>query len=74
MKLTIKNKLILIGGVVVIGLSLLFAISMANSSKIVKLHNIQSQLKDIQSSILQLRRNEKDFFIAQRYEISRKIQ
>lgn len=63
MKLTIKNKLILIGGVVVIGLSLLFAISMANSSKIVKLHNIQSQLKDIQSSILQLRRNEKDFLL-----------
>jgi methyl-accepting chemotaxis protein len=63
MKLTIKNKLILIGGVVVIGLSLLFAISMANSNKTVQLHSIQSQLKDIQSSILQLRRNEKDFLL-----------
>lgn len=63
MKLTIKNKLILIGGVVVIGLGLLFIISMANSNKIVKLHNIQSKLKDIQSSMLQLRRNEKDFLL-----------
>jgi methyl-accepting chemotaxis protein len=63
MKLTIKNKLILIGGVVVIGLSLLFAISMANSNKTVRLHSVQSQLKDIQSSILQLRRNEKDFLL-----------
>ena len=38
-------------------------ISKTNSNKIVKLHNIQAQVKDIQSSILQLRRNEKDFIL-----------
>jgi methyl-accepting chemotaxis protein len=66
--LTIKNKLTLIGAIVVIGLVILFSLGTANSNKILKLQTIQSDLQDIQNSMLQLRRDEKDFLLRKNLE------
>jgi methyl-accepting chemotaxis protein len=63
MTLTIKNKLILIGGIVVIGLVILFTLGVANSNKNLQLQDIRAGLKDVQISMLQLRRAEKDFLL-----------
>ncbi|MDO6507955.1 methyl-accepting chemotaxis protein [Colwellia sp. 4_MG-2023] len=63
MTLTIKNKLILIGGIVVIGLAILFTLGVVNSNKILELQNMRAALKDVQISMLQLRRAEKDFLL-----------
>ena len=63
MTLTIKNKLILIGGIVVIGLAILFTLGVANSNKILQLQDMRAGLKDVQISMLQLRRAEKDFLL-----------
>jgi methyl-accepting chemotaxis protein len=63
MTLTIKNKLILIGGIVVIGLAILFTLGVVNSNKILDLQDMRAGLKDVQISMLQLRRTEKDFLL-----------
>ena len=63
MTLTIKNKLILIGGIVVIGLAILFTLGVVNSNKILDLQNMRAELKGIQISMMQLRRAEKDFLL-----------
>ena len=63
MTLTIKNKLILIGGIVVIGLGILFTLGVINNNKILDLQNMRAELKGVQVSMMQLRRAEKDFLL-----------
>lgn len=63
MKFSIKQKLFLIVVLVVFGLVGLYLESSANQNKILNLTALKSELTSFQVSMLQLRRNEKDFLL-----------
>jgi len=63
MKLTIKQKLYVIVSLVILGLFGLYLENSVNQNNVSNLVNIKSELKDLQISMLQLRRTEKDFLL-----------
>ena len=63
MKLTIKQKLYVIVSLVILGLFGLYLENAANQNNVNNLVEIKSELKDLQISMLQLRRTEKDFLL-----------
>ena len=63
MKLTIKQKLYVIVTLVMLGLLGLYLENAANQSKVANLIEIKTELKDLQVTMLQLRRSEKDFLL-----------
>ena len=63
--MNIKQKLILIVTLVILGLITLYIESSISQNKVAALNNIRFGLKDVQISLLQLRRNEKDFLLRQ---------
>lgn len=65
MNITIKQKLIFIVSLVSLGLIVLYLASAFNQNNIANLNEITSDLKKAQISMLQLRRNEKDFMLRQ---------
>ncbi|SQH75399.1 putative Chemotaxis protein [Shewanella benthica] len=65
MSVSIKKKLIIIIVLVSLGLIAIYIDTIANQNKITKLNEIQFGLKGLQISMLQLRRNEKDYLLRQ---------
>lgn len=65
MNFTIKQKLISIIVLVTLGLITLYVESTFNQNYIALLNQTKSNLKEVQISMLQLRRNEKDFLLRQ---------
>ncbi len=65
MNFTIKQKLISIIVLVTLGLITLYVESTFNQNDIAVLNQTKSNLKEVQISMLQLRRNEKDFLLRQ---------
>ena len=63
MKLTIKQKLYVIVSLVIFGLFGLYLENSVNQNNVNNLVEIKSELKDLQISMLQLRRTEKDFLL-----------
>ena len=63
MNFTIKQKLIILAGFILLGLAGLYIENSVNQNKNAHLVKIRSELQDVQLSILQLRRNEKDFLL-----------
>lgn len=65
MNFTIKQKLISIIALVTLGLITFYVESTFNQNDIALLNQTKSNLKEVQISMLQLRRNEKDFLLRQ---------
>jgi methyl-accepting chemotaxis protein len=63
MKLTIKQKLYVIVTLVVLSFLGLYFENASNQNKVTNLVEIKSELKDVQITMLQLRRSEKDFLL-----------
>ncbi len=63
MKFTIKQKLYVIVSLVILGLFGLYHENAANERNVSNLIEIKSDLKDLQVTMLQLRRHEKDFLL-----------
>ncbi|WP_085299995.1 methyl-accepting chemotaxis protein [Cognaticolwellia mytili] len=63
MKFTIKQKLYVIVSLVFLSLFGLYIENNINQSKVANLTEIKSELKDLQVTMLQLRRSEKDFLL-----------
>jgi len=63
MKFTIKQKLIILAGFILLGLAGLYIENSVNQNKNAHLVKIRAELQDVQLSILQLRRSEKDFLL-----------
>lgn len=73
MKLTIKQKLYVIVLLVIVGLFGLYLENAANQRKVSSLVEIQSELKDLQVTMLQLRRSEKDFLLRKNIKYRKKF-
>jgi len=63
MNFTIKQKLMILAGFILLGLAGLYFENTVNQNKNAQLVKIRTELKDVQLSILQLRRSEKDFML-----------
>lgn len=63
MNITIKQKLIFIITLTFFGLSFLYLENSLNQNNLASLNDVKLGLRDIQISMLQLRRNEKDFLL-----------
>ncbi len=63
MKLTIKQKLYVIVSLVVLSLFGLYVENSVNQNRVANLVEIKFELKDLQVTMLQLRRSEKDFLL-----------
>ncbi|MFC3094468.1 methyl-accepting chemotaxis protein [Alteromonas sediminis] len=65
MQLTIQQKLIAMGAAVVIALAIILIQSLVTSSQLSNLQSLHADIKELQITMLQLRRNEKDFLMRQ---------
>lgn len=63
MHFTIKQKLMILAGFILLGLAGLYIENTVNQNHNAHLVKIRSELQDVQLSILQLRRSEKDFML-----------
>ncbi|MBU2972560.1 methyl-accepting chemotaxis protein [Pseudoalteromonas sp. C2R02] len=63
MNFTIKQKLMILTGFILLGLAGLYIENSVNQNKNAQLVKMKSRLQDVQLSILQLRRSEKDFML-----------
>lgn len=63
MNFTIKQKLMILAGFILLGLAGLYIENSVNQNKNAQLVKMKSRLQDVQLSILQLRRSEKDFML-----------